>query len=373
MVRKVISLSLLLILLTGCAGVQQSSGSPRPPATATGGPSSGGTSAPNATVAATPANRTPPAPTPAASAAASPVAGGTAYQDDRSAPDRLIQSYVNALNLKQYVRAYSYFESSNALPPYPQFEQAYSGTLSVRLSLGTITSGAGAGQIYYSVPVVLEQKHQDGSQQTTTACYILHQPQPSFFGAPPFRGMAIQSVESQQTTQPGSNVPATSAPICEGSGGGPTYTPASYDPADISATRYLDDRSDAIQLLRSLFNAVNSRQYVRAYSYWEAGQAVPYPQFEQGYADTAVVQLSTGAVTSDAGAGQLYYQVPVTLKSTTVTSTTQTFVGCYTVHLGRPEIQGAPPFEPLAIRSAKIQSVANDANTTVLMNQSCQP
>ena len=73
-----------------------------------------------------------------------------------------------------------------------------------------------------------------------------------------------------------------------GDGGQPIPPTPSPAPDDISAPRYLDDRSDAVSALRSLFNAINRKEYVRAYSYWEAGaQGLPsFDRFQTGYADT---------------------------------------------------------------------------------------
>jgi hypothetical protein len=60
-----------------------------------------------------------------------------------------------------------------------------------------------------------------------------------------------------------------------------------------STTDYLDDRSSAESVLRSLFNAINSRQYLRAYSYWEPNaEGLPsYEEFEQSFAQTDYVDL----------------------------------------------------------------------------------
>ncbi len=140
---------------------------------------------------------------------------------------------------------------------------------------------------------------------------------------------------------------------------------------------YLDDRSNPIQLLKSYYNAINRKEYVRAYYYWgqngnkTTSQPPPYPQFEAGYAKTKAVQLTTGKVTSDAGASNFVYQVPVKIVSTLTNGSKQAFVGCYTIRQVSPAAFGAPPFIPMYIKSAKIQQVPNKANTALLMQQSC--
>jgi hypothetical protein len=136
---------------------------------------------------------------------------------------------------------------------------------------------------------------------------------------------------------------------------------------------YLDDRSTAEQVMASYANAINRQEYLRAYSYWEDGAPglPPFDQFQQGYATTASVELTTGTVGMDVGAGQLYWRVPVTLVATMTDGSVQTFVGCYQLHLSRPVLQATPPFRPMAIQRANVQQVDNDADTADLMAQSC--
>ena len=106
-----------------------------------------------------------------------------------------------------------------------------------------------------------------------------------------------------------------------------------------------------------------------------AGKA-PHPNlpnldnFTQGYSTTQAVTVTLGTVTPDAGAGQ-FIRVPATLIADQTDGTCQTFVGCYILHISNPDIQAAPPFQPLAIQSADVKQVANDADTQTLMNQMC--
>ncbi len=129
-------------------------------------------------------------------------------------------------------------------------------------------------------------------------------------------------------------------------------------------------------VLSSLFNAINRKEYVRAYSYWESAgsspNVPPFAQFQQGYQETASVEAEFGAPVSGAAAGNIYYTVPTALKVQTTAGQTQAFVGCYTLHLSQPANQGTLPFEPLSIQSANIKQVSNDANVTNLLSTACQ-
>ena len=342
----------------------------------TAAPAATDTQAPPATATTAPLATATTAPTAAATVTASPAATvvPAVYLDDRSNPTALMTSFASAINLHQYLRAYSYWRTGAAqLPAYPQYAAGYSTTQSVQVMLGVITGDAGAGQLYYSVPTKLVAQTTANTTQTFVGCYILHLSQPGIQGAPPFQGLAIDSAKVNQVAN-NANTAALLAQACSANPGGPltvTPTPAAND---ISAARYLDDRTDAVQVLRSLFNAVNRKEYVRAYSYWEPNAIglQPYSQFEAGYTNTAAVTLTVGTVTGDAGAGQRYWKVPVTLLSRTTAAITQTFVACYTLHLGLPDAQGVPPYQPIGIRSATAKLVANNADTATLMAQACQ-
>src|SRR5450432_751637 len=296
------------------------------------------------------------------------------YVDNRSSADTVIVSYVNAINRKEYARAYSYWQSGAAqLAPFDQFVQGYATTQSVQVVTGGVVDDPGAGQIFYTVPVTLIATTTTATTQTFVGCYTLHISQPAIQGVPPFQPLGITAAQVQQVAN-GTNTTALMAQACLSQNGGQspstTATPT-LDPIAIDTSRYVDDRSDAVAVLRSLFNAVNRREYVRAYSYWEAGapQLAVFSQFQQGYLDTQSVLLTAGVVNIDMGAGQIYYSVPVALVSQLADTTIQTFVGCYTLHLGQPQIQAEPPFQPLSISAAQIQQVPNTANPAGLMPQ----
>ncbi len=283
------------------------------------------------------------------------------YYDDRSGPEALMLSLVNAINRKEYLRAYSYWEpNAPGLAPYPQFAQGYAQTATTQITIGTIGGSAGAGQMYYTVPTILTAQTTGGQNQVYVLCYVLHLSQPAIQGTPPFQGLRIRSATGVPVP-PGSDTDQMLAGVCAPPqpNDGPIPLPPTYAPGDISAARYLDDRSDGVQVIRSLFNAINRKEYVRAYSYWEPS-AVGLPgfdTFQAGYANTQSVQLTTGTPTSDVGAGQLYYDVPVILAVQT-TGGPQRFEGCYRLHLGSPSAQGVPPFQPLAIRSGNLRQTA---------------
>ncbi len=301
------------------------------------------------------------------------------YLDDRSTATGLVASLFNAINRKEYVRAYSYWSTnggSGGVAPFDQFQQGYADTQAIQVELGPVGQDEGAGQRYFSVSVLLKATQTDGTTHTYTACYNIHLGSPDNQTAPPFNPMQITDGKASVAASNTSDATLL-AHACDGSG--KATQPLSPAPVtntkDITSANYLDDRSGPVEVLSSMFNAINLRQYARAYSYWEnAGSSSPVPpfdQFQQGYANTASVLLTTGTPVSSLGAGQIYYSLPAVIVAKTTSGATQTFSGCYRFHLARPDIQGVPPFLPLAIQSATVNSAANNADPATLLKQAC--
>ena len=294
------------------------------------------------------------------------------YLDDRSNANTLMTSFVNALNRREYLRAYSYWEpTATQRPAYADFKSGYADTRSVHLDIGAVTGGAAAGNLYAAVPVTLIAQTSGGQAQTFVGCYLLHLGQPAVQGVPPFQPWGIRSANVSQVAN-GANTANLMAQACQDQAGSAMPAQSSTDPNDVSANRYLDDRSTAQELMRSFVNALNRREYVRAYSYWrpDAAQLQPFEQFQEGYSATQSVQLTLGTVVSDVGAGQLYYSVPVILNAHTAGGARQTFLGCYVLHLVQPAIQDTPPYQPLAIQSANVRQVT-DASGMPAVDQGC--
>ncbi len=117
---------------------------------------------------------------------------------------------------------------------------------------------------------------------------------------------------------------------------------------------YLDDRSDAVQLIRSLYNAVNRHEYARAFDYFSSPPAKSFEAYVQGYADTEAVAVITGEVLADGAAGSTYFTVPTAIRAEDAKGGTSYFSGCYTVRAVNASVQD-PPFRPLRIESAKLK------------------
>ncbi len=301
--------------------------------------------------------------------------GATNYIDDRSTASQVIVSYYNAVNRREYSRAYGYYTDPLAtLGNFNSFSNGYANTTSVDLVFGQITSDVGAGQTYFTVPVILKATTSNSGNTNYAACYIVHQANPSNFGGPNFQPMSIDKGQAK-TMQAGAADAAALATACSGLPVGPNPGTVGAESMDISKNNFIDNRSGPIETVSSLLNAINLKQYSRAYSYFDSPQSFPgaYNSYSAGYANTDTITAGFGPFTTEGAAGTLYYKVPMWMKVTTTSNTNQTFVGCYTLKLPQPANQTVPPFRPLSIVSGHFTQQNNSADVTSMLATACNP
>jgi hypothetical protein len=304
-----------------------------------------------------------------------PDYSSNAYLDDRSTAAALMLSYVNAINRHEYLRAYSYWLTpSSYLGTLDAFTNAYANVTSELVTMAAISGDGAAGSVYYSFPAVFTDTLSGGSTSKYAGCFVMRLPQPANYGEPPIQPMNIDRGSKTAISASTSDSDAL-ASACSSSDypTGQTVAGSVESLSDLSNSNYIDNRSGALEVISSLLNAINRKEYVRAYSYWEnpATTVGNYDNFAAGYNDTGTVTATFGTITSDAGAGQFHYQIPVAMKVITTTNTQQTFVGCYTLHLANPGVQGTLPFQPLAITVGKFKSVSNSTDVTPLLATAC--
>jgi hypothetical protein len=111
---------------------------------------------------------------------------------------------------------------------------------------------------------------------------------------------------------------------------------------------YLDDRSGPEALVRSLYNAIERREYARAWAYFAEKPAESPAAFGEGYADTDTVTVQTGLAAEEGTAGTAHYYLPVAIEARTADGNAQVYGGCYEVRLANPQLQGED-FAPLQI------------------------
>lgn len=115
------------------------------------------------------------------------------YRDDRSTPQALVESYYNAINRKEYGRAYSYLDQSHRDSDFQKFVNGYEKTKSVKVAVREVEPDPGAGQIYWSLPVAIESENEDGQKEVFGGCYTVHISNPSMQVGASFIPMQIMS------------------------------------------------------------------------------------------------------------------------------------------------------------------------------------
>jgi hypothetical protein len=314
-------------------------------------------------------------PVPTATVASVPYpASADQYIDDRSTPSQVIVSFYNAIDRHEYLRAYSYWDDpSNSVGSYAAFAAGYQDTASVDLVFGPINGDPGMSQVYYTIPVVLKVTLTNNTHTNYAACYVVHETTPEVYGAPPFGPMGIY----QGSAQPSNLAASDDSVLASACGGSPTGGnlpfPAFSSSLSIDKDNFLDNRSGPVETVSSFLNALNRKQYVRAYYYFQdpANFPGPYDPWAAGYSNTDVITVTFGTVQSEGAAGSLYYKVPLATHVTTTSNATQTFVGCYTLRLAQPAVQGTPPFQPMGIIDGTFTQVSNSADVNALLPTAC--
>lgn len=361
--RTFLYITVLLMLLAGCAAptaqvpeVSPTVAATPTPAEATKTPEPTTEVQPTAAMPATPPSDeaptvAPPSPTILPDTQVEPP------YEDREDPVRLLASYFNAVNRKEYARAYEYWENPPN-PSYEEFVQGYADTASVLLAVRPPSWVEGAaGSQYASVPTLLMATHVDGSRHAFVGCYVTRRANPDIAGAD---GAGWSLYDATVSPTPGNATDGTLlAEACA------DLTPPQPEPP-------YDDRQDPVSVLASYYNAVNRKEYARAYDYWETPPNRSYEEFVQGYADTASVLLVVRPPTWVEGAAASQYASIATLLVATHTDGSQhSFVGCFVARRPNPEMGGKFAEASWSLYSATVAAAPGNVADAALLAEGC--
>lgn len=130
------------------------------------------------------------------------AASDWSYMDDRSSPQKLVESYYFAIGNRNYTQAYGYFKPDAAPQSFEEWSSGYANTKSVSVRFGSTEPDPGAGQIFWALPVVIEAEQTDGTSLVYTGCYKIHLTNPGMQTDPPYQPMAIESASLKETKTP---------------------------------------------------------------------------------------------------------------------------------------------------------------------------
>ena len=180
---------------------------------------------------------------------------------------------------------------------------------------------------------------------------------------------------------PGVTTVVTATPVEEAGTPGsalvtPSPTPASPSPTvppTVSLSTPVegpyDDRGDPVGLLASYYNAINRREYRRAWGYWENPPNPSYEDFVQGYAETVSVFLVVSPPTRFEGAaGSVYVGIPTLLIATHLDGSQHAFVGCFVAR--RPNLD-VNADEEWSLYSATVTATPANSTDATLLVQAC--
>ena len=127
-----------------------------------------------------------------------------------------------------------------------------------------------------------------------------------------------------------------------------------------------DDRNDPFTTLASYFDAINSRDYRRAYRYWESPTS-SYEQFVRGFADTVRVRLLVEPRTNlEGAAGSVFADLTTILVVTTRRGNERVFTGCYVLRRSNVQDRG------WLIYRANVSTSPSGARISRLLSQGCR-
>lgn len=135
---------------------------------------------------------------------------------------------------------------------------------------------------------------------------------------------------------------------------------------------YYEDRTGPVRLLASYYNAVNRREYSRAWEYWETPPDPSFEEFAAGFTDTESVMLVVRPPTSFEGAaGSLYASVPALLSAVHTDGSRHNFAGCFVAR--RPNIDGPEVEQEWSLFDASVHRTPGNTMAVMVLQQVCTP
>ncbi len=187
----------------------------------------------------------------------------------------------------------------------------------------------------------------------------------------------LPTVEILTTAAPPTPIPAA---ISAGAQSPTTPAPAIAPPTPFPTAslvphaqepRY-EDRTGATSLLASYYNAINRREYARAWGYWQDPPSSSYEHFVQGFADTASVVLAVRPPTwFEGAAGSVYVNIPALLSATHTDGTRHNFLGCFVAR--RPNLGGTGGNQVWSLFDATVHRTPGNRTEITLLEQACGP
>lgn len=123
---------------------------------------------------------------------------------------------------------------------------------------------------------------------------------------------------------------------------------------------------DPIATLASYYDAINARDYHRAFDAWDSPPS-SYEQFARGFADTDRVRLLVEPSPNVEGAaGSVYASIPTIVVATTRNGIERLFAGCYVMRRSNVQDRG------WHIYRAALSPVSSSTRLSRILSQGCR-
>ena len=127
-----------------------------------------------------------------------------------------------------------------------------------------------------------------------------------------------------------------------------------------------DDGNDTLATLAAYYDAINARDYRRAYRLWDSPPS-SYEQFASGFADTDRVRLLVDPSTRVEGAaGSVYADIPAVVVATTRSGNERVFAGCYVMRKSNVQDRG------WKIYRGDLSQVPSTTRISRILSQGCR-
>lgn len=163
--------------------------------------------------------------------------------------------------------------------------------------------------------------------------------------------------------------PTTTAIATETPSRSPTPTATPVPPTEVP---YYEDRTGAVSLLASYYNAINRQEYSRAWAYWESPPVPSFEDFVQRFADTVSVLLTVRPPTwFEGAAGSTYTSIPALLSATHLDGSRHNSVECFVAR--RPNVGGPGVEQEWSLFDATLDSAPDNSADARLLAGACEP
>ncbi len=127
-----------------------------------------------------------------------------------------------------------------------------------------------------------------------------------------------------------------------------------------------DDSGDPLSTIAAYYDAINARDYRRAFSYWDS-PTTSFERFASGFADTDRVRVLVDPSTRvDGAAGSAYANVSTVVVATTRAGNERVFAGCYVMRRSNVQDRG------WKIYRADVSQVPSSTRLSRMLSQACR-